>query len=156
MRFDEYRKYDAVALAALVAKGDVTAGELLELAIARAEQVNPAINAIVRTQYPRARAAVTAKLPGRPAWRSLPAQRPLDFREDYPAGLGKRALCQFRAGSRQRLYRALQAGGLVIMGRSIRRSWDLVRAPNQFSTAPAATRGNFPVDGRSCGAPRLQ
>ena len=54
MRFDEYRKHDAVALAALVAKGEVTAGELLEIAIARAEQVNPAINAIVRTQYPRA------------------------------------------------------------------------------------------------------
>ena len=42
MRFDEYRNLDGVALAKLVADGEVTAAELLELAIARAEAVNPA------------------------------------------------------------------------------------------------------------------
>ena len=35
MRFDEYRSRDAVGLAALVAKGEVTAGELLDTAVAR-------------------------------------------------------------------------------------------------------------------------
>jgi len=34
MRFDEYRNLDGVALAKLVADGEVTAAELLELAIA--------------------------------------------------------------------------------------------------------------------------
>ena len=47
MRFEEYRRYDAVALADLVGKGEVSAGELLDVAIARAEAVNPKINAIV-------------------------------------------------------------------------------------------------------------
>ena len=51
MRFEEYRQYDAVALAGLVGKGEVSAGELLDLAIARAEAVNPKINAIVHRQY---------------------------------------------------------------------------------------------------------
>ena len=46
MRFEEYRKQDAVSLAGLIAKRQVSAEEVLEAAIARAEQVNPAINAI--------------------------------------------------------------------------------------------------------------
>src|SRR2546423_9480459 len=60
MRFDEYRRHDATALAGLIAKGDVSAGEVLEAAIARAEQVNPAINAIVHKQYDQARRAAGA------------------------------------------------------------------------------------------------
>ena len=50
MRFDEYRRRDAVSLAGLIAKREVSANEVLETAIARAEQVNPAINAIVHKQ----------------------------------------------------------------------------------------------------------
>jgi amidase len=46
MRFDEYRRQDAVGLAALVAKGEVTAGELLDVATARMAEVNPQINAV--------------------------------------------------------------------------------------------------------------
>jgi amidase len=34
MRFDEYRKHDAVSLAALIAKREVSAKEVLETAIA--------------------------------------------------------------------------------------------------------------------------
>ncbi len=96
MRFDEYRKYDAVGLAALVAKGEVTAGELLELAIARADQVNPAINAIVRTQYPRARTAVAAGLPDGPL-RGVPyLLKDLSiFEKDVPAGLGSALYVNF-------------------------------------------------------------
>jgi amidase len=66
MRFEEYRKHDAIALAGLVAKREVSAKEVLETAIARAEQVNPAINAIVHKQYEQARKAVAAGLPSGP------------------------------------------------------------------------------------------
>ena len=66
MRFDEYRKHDAVSLAGLIAKREVSAEEVLETAIARAEHVNPAINAIVHKQYEQARKAVAAGLPDRP------------------------------------------------------------------------------------------
>jgi amidase len=58
MRFEEYRKHDAVSLAGLIAKRQVSAEEVLEAAIARAEQVNPALNAIVHKQYEQARKAV--------------------------------------------------------------------------------------------------
>src|SRR5215469_11286198 len=66
MKFEEYRKHDAISLAGLIAKRQISAGELLETAIARAEQVNPAINAIVHKKYERAREAVAAGLPEGP------------------------------------------------------------------------------------------
>ena len=64
MKFEEYRKHDAISLAGLIAKRQVSAKEVLETAIARAEQVNPAINAIVHKQYERARSTVAAEPPG--------------------------------------------------------------------------------------------
>ena len=66
MRFEEYRAHDAIALAGLIAKREVSAKEVLETAIARAEQVNPAINAIVHKQYEQARKAVAGGLPEGP------------------------------------------------------------------------------------------
>ncbi|MBK8556875.1 MAG: amidase [Lewinellaceae bacterium] len=57
LRFDEYRQYDALGLAALVQKGEVTPDALLEIAIERAEQVNPQINAIVHKLYDLGKAA---------------------------------------------------------------------------------------------------
>ena len=66
MRFEDYRKHDAIGLAGLIAKREVSAKEVLETAIARAEQVNPAINAIVHKQYQQARKAVAAGLPEGP------------------------------------------------------------------------------------------
>ena len=120
MRFDEYRKHDAVALAALVAKGDITAGELIELAIARAEQVNPAINAIVHTQYPRARAAIAAGLPNGPL-RGVPyLLKDLSiFEKGVPAGLGSALYGNFVPNHDSAYTERCKRAGLVIFGRSI-------------------------------------
>ena len=120
MRFDEYRKHDAVALAALVAKGEVTAGELLEIAIARAEQVNSAINAIVRTQYPRARAAIAAGLPDGPL-RGVPYLiKDLSiFEKGVPAGLGSALYVNFVPDHDSAYTARCKRAGLVIMGRSL-------------------------------------
>jgi len=57
MNFAEYSGYDAMGLAELVAKGEVTASELLEVALARLEEVNPRINAVTQTFAERARQA---------------------------------------------------------------------------------------------------
>ena len=45
--FKEYSQYDALGLAELVKKGEVTAVELLVAACAKADEVNPEINAII-------------------------------------------------------------------------------------------------------------
>lgn len=60
MKYAEYRAHDALALASLVKSREVTAGELLELAIERLEAVNPRLNCVVHRCYDRARAAAAA------------------------------------------------------------------------------------------------
>ena len=55
MKFEEYRRFDAIGLADLVTRGEVTAAELLELAIARAEAVNPQLNGLIIPLYDMAR-----------------------------------------------------------------------------------------------------
>jgi amidase len=50
----------AAALAELVKAREVSAGELLEAAVARVEQNNPTINAVVNRMYDQAKAAIAA------------------------------------------------------------------------------------------------
>lgn len=49
MRLDEYAGYDGLGLAELIAKGEVTARTLGELALAGIERVNPRLNAVIET-----------------------------------------------------------------------------------------------------------
>lgn len=62
--FEEYAKHDAVGLAQLVRAGEVSAAELIEAAIRRAEQVNPGINAIVERFDEQARRQARGPLGG--------------------------------------------------------------------------------------------
>ncbi len=64
--FDEYARYDALGLAGLIERGEVSALELLETAIQRAEAVNPKINAIVLKHYDLARKTLQQGLPEGP------------------------------------------------------------------------------------------
>src|ERR1044071_6046132 len=65
MQFDEYRRHDALGLAAPLAQGEVTASDLLETAIARMVAVNPRLNAVTIDLTERARGRVKA-LPAGP------------------------------------------------------------------------------------------
>jgi len=62
MQFDDYVKRDGLALAELVMKKEVTASEVLECAIARAEAVNPKLNAIIIPMYDIARERAKQKV----------------------------------------------------------------------------------------------
>jgi len=64
MSFDDYVGHDAIGLAALIKAGKVSAVEVAEAAIARAEAVNPRVNAIVERLYDQARAAAGTGLSG--------------------------------------------------------------------------------------------
>ncbi|MFE3907807.1 hypothetical protein ACFXPY_48350 [Streptomyces sp. NPDC059153] len=64
MEYSEYRNFDAVGLAELVARGDVSATELLAVAIGRAEDVNPQVNAIVHPMYEIAQKRAATELSG--------------------------------------------------------------------------------------------
>src|SRR5262249_60173027 len=64
--FAEYEQYDALGLAELVRRRQVSPGELLDAAIARVEARNPAINAVTMPLYDYGRAAIAAGLPDGP------------------------------------------------------------------------------------------
>ncbi|WP_317200827.1 amidase [uncultured Psychrobacter sp.] len=61
--FKEYTQYDAIGLAELVKSGEVSAKELLESAIARANTLNPKMNAIIHRFDARAYNAAQQGLP---------------------------------------------------------------------------------------------
>ncbi len=120
MRFDEYRRHDAVSLAGLIAKREITAGEVLELAIARAETVNPSINAIVYKQYDEARAAAANALP-----QGLLTGVPFlikdlsVYQKGVPASFGSNLYQDFVADHDSAYTVRCKRAGLVIMGRSL-------------------------------------
>ena len=64
--FAEYEDYDALGLADLVRRREVTAEELLEAAIARVEARNPTVNAVIMQLYDYGRQAIAAGLPQGP------------------------------------------------------------------------------------------
>jgi amidase len=119
MRFDEYRKQDATALAGLIATRNVSAADVIEVAIARAEQVNPAINAIVHKQYEQARRAISAGLPLGPL-KGVPFLiKDLGFYQTgEPATFGSRLFKDFIADHDSAYITRCNKAGLVFMGRS--------------------------------------
>lgn len=66
MDFQDYRKHDAVGLAALVRKREVSPGELLETAVARMAQVNPKVNAVTMDLTAWGRQTVARDIPQGP------------------------------------------------------------------------------------------
>jgi Asp-tRNA(Asn)/Glu-tRNA(Gln) amidotransferase A subunit family amidase len=69
--FKEYVLYDALSLAQLVRRGEVTPDELLDAALARMAEVNPRVNAVIHLMETRARTAIAAGLPNGP-FRGVP------------------------------------------------------------------------------------
>ena len=63
---DDYSEHDGLALAALVAKGEVTPLELVDAAIERIERHNPSLNAVVYKAYDEARKTAQGPLPDGP------------------------------------------------------------------------------------------
>jgi amidase len=118
MRLDEYMSLDATALAELVGKGQVTAGELLALARQRAEQVNPAINAIVGYIGEAEARAADPGLSG--PFTGVPFLIK-DVVQDYkgaPICQGSRAFRNYVATEHAVIVQRLLDAGLVIFGRT--------------------------------------
>jgi Asp-tRNA(Asn)/Glu-tRNA(Gln) amidotransferase A subunit family amidase len=91
LTFEEYRQYDMLGLAGLVRAGDISAAELLEVAIAAIDRINPRINAVNRDMRDEARATVQAGVPGAIAFAEqivkVEAYRPDDSFSDALKGL---------------------------------------------------------------------
>ncbi len=110
---------DATGQADLVSRGEITPLELVETAIARAERINPKINAIITPLYDRARAAASGDLPSGP-FRGVPFL--LKDLGAFQAGVrhtsGTKILKDWVATETSELVRRYCRAGLVVMGRT--------------------------------------
>lgn len=156
-KFEEFAFMDATAQAELVRRGEVKPPELVEAAIARAELLNPKLNAIVTPIYEIAREAARGSLPDGP-FRGVPFLLK-DLLAAY-AGVrltsGSSFLRDFIPPHDSELVRRLKAAGLVILGKTnapefgilpttepqlfgaTRNPWDLNRSPGGSSGGSAA------------------
>jgi len=117
--FAEYDDYDALGLAGLVAKGDVSPDELLDCALARVEAQNPALNAVVNMQVEVARTMIRRGLPDG-VFRGVPfLLKDLGVQaKDFPAHNGSRLLANTQYPVDSELYLRLARAGLVTFGRT--------------------------------------
>jgi Asp-tRNA(Asn)/Glu-tRNA(Gln) amidotransferase A subunit family amidase len=159
--FAEYDRLDALGLADLVRRGQISPREVLEAAIKRVEKRNPAVNAVTMPLYDYGRKAIAAGLPDGP-FRGVPF-----LMKDLTASI---AGIRMTRGSRffadapppaadSEHVRRLRRAGLVIFGRTntcelglsltcepqlhgpTRTPWDLTRISGGSSGGAAAAVG---------------
>ena len=116
---DLYEASDAVGLAQLVSRREVTPGELLDEAMERVEALNPQLNAVTMIQEPTARRLITEGLPDGPLkgvpflLKDLGAEA-----VDFPSNNGSRLFANTRYAMDLAIYSRLKAAGLVTFGRT--------------------------------------
>lgn len=169
---DAYLEHDATGLAALIARRELSATEVLEAALARAAEVNPGLAAICLPMEDIARARVAGPLAG--PFAGVPFLLK-DMAQDYagvPSPTGSRALRHWVPDHHSEVVRRFLAAGLVVFGktaspefalkaetaprvwpRPTRNPWDLSRTPGGSSggAAVAVAAGIAPIAGASDG-----
>jgi amidase len=167
MAIAEYGKLDAHGLAALVRRREVTPAELLEEAIARAERVNPRLNAIVTPLFDRAREDAAALPPSDAPFRGVPfLLKDLEAAlAGVPLTAGSRFLADYRPARDATIVARFKQAGVVIFGKTnlpelgitpftesklfgpARNPWDLARSPGGSSggAAAAVAAGIVPI-----------
>ena len=150
---------DATAQAQLVASGEASPLELVDAAIERIEALNPAINAVIHTEYDAARAAAAGELPDGP-FRGVPFLiKDIGANQaGLPAWFGNRVLKQIgnRAEADTELGARFRRAGLITVGKTnlpelgsvpttqplscgpTNNPWDLERSPAGSSGGAAA------------------
>lgn len=116
---DDYDSHDMTGLAALVAGGEVTPEALLDTALARLGQVNPALNAVVILAEETARRKIAEGLPEGP-FRGVPFLLKDSGAEavGYPSHEGSRLMANTHWPADSNLFKRLVATGLVPFGRT--------------------------------------
>src|SRR5579872_699953 len=156
MNISDYVKHDAVALAECVARREVTADELLALALQQNERAQPKTNAICRLMDSEARAQTKQPLSGPLAGVPFLIK---DCTQDYaglPTSFGSRSMANAVAPRHAHVVRRYLEAGLVIFGKTnlpefalkgvtdsklfgrAQNPWDFARTPGGSSGGAAA------------------
>lgn len=169
----DYQRHDGLGLAALVRDGEVSAGELLEVAIARAEAVNPQLNAIIVPMHEIARERAKQALSG--PFAGVPFLTK-DLFQEYagaPVAYGCNAMRQaaYIAPEHAEITRRWLDAGVVVFGRTntpefgakgitepdawgaTRNPWNTAHTPGGSSggSAAAVSAGIVPMAGANDG-----
>ena len=143
MGFAEYDRYDALGLAELVAKGEVTALELVDTAIARIEALNPRLNAVIFTDFDGARERAKGSLPDGP-FKGVPflLKDILGDLAGWPTRNGSRLSPPVPMPFTATLVQRFLAGGLVPLGKTNVPEFGLVATTESKLYGPARNPWN--------------
>ena len=144
MGFSEYGSYDGLGLAGLVAKKKVKPSELLDEAIARAEALNPKINAIIFKDYERARHLAKGKL-AKGAFAGVPflLKDIGALAQGLPSRQASRFVPAFRRPSDSYLAAKFKAAGLILFGVTNVPEFGLVASTESKLYGPARNPWNL-------------
>jgi Asp-tRNA(Asn)/Glu-tRNA(Gln) amidotransferase A subunit family amidase len=168
---DEYLALDATAMAARVRSGDLTAGDLLEAAIARADAVDPRVHAITRRLDDDARVRARERLDGPLVGVPFLLKDLFQAQRGVVETCGSRALSSAVAPESDTVVTRWLDAGAVVFGRTnvpefgmkgttepdlfgpTHNPWDLSRTPGGSSggSAAAVAAGIVPVAGANDG-----
>lgn len=134
---------DGVAIAARIRNKEITALEAVEAAIARADKVEPAINAIVTKLYDRARAdarkpAMSGPFAGVPTF-----IKDLNDLEGAPTKNGSRAFARNIAKETEPYVARLLAAGLIPIGKSTTPEFGFTCTTEPLLTGPTRNPWNL-------------
>ena len=118
LTFDDYQQYDALGLASLIRSGELSASEVLEAAIDRAEARNPDINSLVAKTYEEARATAKAPLPDSPIAGVPFLIKDLAYLNGVPCTYGSRLYADNRVHHDATVVERYRTAGLVIFGKT--------------------------------------
>ncbi len=167
----QYLQADATALADLVQRGEVSAAELLALATAQLQRLNPQLNAVNRPMPEQARQRVGETLEGPLAGVPVLIKDAVQDYAGLPTSNGSRAFRHHVAASHSTVVQRLLDAGAVIIGKTntpelalkgftdpqafgiTRNPWDLTRTPGGSSggSAAAVAAGIVPMAGANDG-----
>ncbi len=162
-----YSEYDAVGLSELIKSGEVSAEELLELAIENIETLNPELNAVTQKYYPEARSVARLALPDSPV-SGVPFLMKDNnlFLKSTPTTYSSKFFRDTKPASRDSdLVQAWKDAGLLILGKTnlpefahsyvtepawrgdTKNPWDITRTPGGSSggSAAAVASGMVPL-----------
>jgi amidase len=150
MAIEEYADTDALGLADLVRRKQVSAHELLDEAIARTERIDPKINAIVVRHYDFARAAIDRGLPDGP-FRGVPfLLKDLNLLAGTRTTFGARLYRDHVADHDHTVAQRFVAAGLVVFGKSASPEFGLM--PTTETRLFGPTRNPWNLDHSSGGS----
>ena len=148
----EYPQYDATGLAALIARREVSAAEVLEAALARLEAVNPKINAFCTPMIDAARARAAGPLDGPFAGVPFLLKDIAQHVKGVPTSAGSRVLKDWCPDVTSEIVLRFERAGLVSFGKTTlpelalkgcteSRLWGPTRNPWNLDRTPGGSSG---------------